>query len=250
MATTFLTAEWRKLIMANYAVSESLLSQYLPRGTELDFYNGQCYVSLVGFLFQETRLKGFRIPFHVEFEEVNLRFYVRRIDETGLQRRGVVFIKELVPRFALSFVAKAFYEENYATVRMQHAWLSSGDDLSVAYRWRNSRLWHEMQVLASSELRPIGIGSEEEFLTEHYWGYTKLHNGQTSEYEVLHPRWQIYPIKRSAISVDFGQVYGASFSVLNNRQPDSVLLAEGSEVLVRSGSRIQQIESSFAGVTS
>jgi uncharacterized protein len=245
MATTFLTAEWRKLIMANYAVSESLLSQYLPRGTELDFYNGQCYVSLVGFLFQETRLKGFRIPFHVEFEEVNLRFYVRRIDETGLQRRGVVFIKELVPRFALSFVAKAFYEENYATVRMQHAWLSSGDDLSVAYRWRNSRLWHEMQVLASSELRPIGIGSEEEFLTEHYWGYTKLHNGQTSEYEVLHPRWQIYPIKRSAISVDFGQVYGASFSVLNNRQPDSVLLAEGSEVLVRSGSRISRLKVLF-----
>ena len=250
MATTFLTAEWRKLIMANYAVPESLLSRYLPRGTEFDLYNGHCYVSLVGFLFQETRLKGFRVPFHVEFEEVNLRFYVRRLDETGLQRRGVVFLKELVPRFALSFVAKTFYEENYATVRMQHEWLRDGDDLSVAYRWRNKGRWHEMQVLASSELRPIGIGSEEEFFTEHYWGYTKLHDGRTSEYEVLHPGWQIYPIKRPAISVDFGQVYGAGFSVLNNRQPDSVLLAEGSEVLVRSGSRIQQIESSFSGVTS
>ncbi|HWW23036.1 MAG TPA: DUF2071 domain-containing protein [Edaphobacter sp.] len=241
MAKTFLTAEWRKLIMANYVVPESLLRPYLPCGTELDTYNGQCYVSLVGFLFQETRLKGLRVPFHVEFEEVNLRFYVRRIDRTGLQKRGVVFIKELVPRFALSFVAKTFYEENYATVRMQHEWLRSGAGLSVAYRWGTKSAWHEMRVSAASEAQPIGIASEEEFFTEHYWGYTKLRAGGTSEYEVLHPRWQIYPVKQYAIDVDFGQVYGATFSDLSNQQPESLLLAEGSEVVVRSGARIDQL---------
>jgi uncharacterized protein len=238
MSKTFLTAEWRKLVMANYAVSESLLSRYLPRGTEFDFYNGRCYVSLVGFLFQETRLKGFRIPFHVQFEEVNLRFYVSRMDQAGLQRRGVVFIKELVPRPALSLVAKTFYEENYATVRMQHEWLRADGRLSVAYRWRNRSLWHEMRVSTSSEPESIRIGSEEEFFTEHYWGYTKLRDGGTSEYEVLHPRWEIYPVEQFTIDVDFGQVYGAAFSALNERQPDSVLLAEGSEVEVRSGNRI------------
>ena len=250
MAKTFLTAEWRKLIMANYVVPESLLRPYLPRGTEFDSYNDHCYVSLVGFLFQETRLKGFRVPFHGEFEEVILRFYVRRIDETGLQKRGVVFIKELVPRFALSFVAKTFYEENYSTVRMQHEWLHAGVNLSVIYRWRDKRLWHEMQVSAFSESQPIRIGSEEEFFTEHYWGYTKLRDGGTSQYEVLHPRWQIYPVEQFTINVAFGQIYGDAFSGLNDRQPDSVLLAEGSEVVVRSGSRIDQIESSFSSVTS
>jgi hypothetical protein len=250
MSKTFLTAEWRKLIMANYAVSDSLLTRYLPPGTEFDFYNGQCYVSLVGFLFQETRLKGFRIPFHVQFEEVNLRFYVRRMEQTGLQKRGVVFIKELVPRFALSFVAKTFYEENYATVQMQHEWLPADDNLSVAYRWRNRSIGYEMRVSASSEPQPIRIGSEEEFFTEHYWGYTKLRDGGTSEYEVLHPRWQIYPVHQSTINVDFGQVYGAAFSALNDRQPDSILLAEGSKVEVRSGSRIDQVENSFSRVTS
>jgi hypothetical protein len=165
---------------------------------------------------------------------------VRRIHQTGLQRRGVVFIKELVPRFALSFVAKTFYEENYATVRMQHEWLCSGAGLSVAYRWGIRSSWHEMRVSAASEAQPIRTASEEEFFTEHYWGYTKLRDGGTSEYEVLHPRWQIYPIERYAISVDFGQVYGATFSALSNQQPDSILLAEGSEVVVRSGSRIDQ----------
>jgi uncharacterized protein len=250
MAKTFLTAEWRKLIMANYAVSDDLLSRYLPHGTELDFYNGRCYVSLVGFLFQETRLKGFRVPFHVQFEEVNLRFYVRRIDEMGLKKRGVVFIKELVPRFALSFVAKTFYEENYATVRMEHEWLRTGSSLSVAYRWHNRSLWHEMRVSASSEPQSMRPGSEEEFFTEHYWGYTKLRDGGTSEYEVLHPRWQIYPVEEYMINVDFEQVYGSDFSALNDRQPDSLLLAEGSEVVVRSGSRLDQVENSASSVSS
>jgi uncharacterized protein YqjF (DUF2071 family) len=98
MANTFLTAEWRKLIMANYVVAESVLQQYLPVGTELDRYDGRCYVSLVGFLFQNTRLKSVPIPFHRTFEEVNLRFYVRHTKSSGEQRRGVVFLSELVPR--------------------------------------------------------------------------------------------------------------------------------------------------------
>ena len=244
MAKTFLTAEWRKLIMANYIVPESLLRPYLPSGTQFDFYHGRCYVSLVGFLFQETRLKGFRVPFHVQFEEVNLRFYVRRVDETGLHKRGVVFIKELVPRFALSFVANIFYEEPYATVRMQHEWRRTGTGQSVAYRWRSRSLWHEMRVSASPEAQPVQCGSEEEFITEHYWGYTKLRDRRTLEYEVMHPRWQVYPIEHYAINVDFAQVYGMNFSKLNDQQPYSVLLAEGSEVVVRSGSRIDQVRKS------
>src|SRR5450756_2506535 len=118
MAKTFLTAEWRKLIMANYVVPESLLLPYLPLGTELDRFQGQSFVSLIGFLFCETRLKGFRIPFHGEFEEVNLRFYVRRTDASGAVRRGVVFLRELVPRVALCVVANSLYGEKYAVVRL------------------------------------------------------------------------------------------------------------------------------------
>jgi uncharacterized protein YqjF (DUF2071 family) len=78
MASTFLTAEWRKLIMAQYIVDPATLAPWLPSGVELDLYQGQCYVSLVGFLFDKVRIKGLPIPFHTRFEEINLRFYVRR----------------------------------------------------------------------------------------------------------------------------------------------------------------------------
>ena len=237
MASTFLTAEWRKLIMANYVVAEEMLQTYLPVGTELDLYDGRCYVSLVGFLFQHTRLKSVPIPFHRTFEEVNLRFYVRHIKSTGEQRRGVVFISELVPRFALSLVANAIYGEPYRSVRVRHRWEEHGEERSVRYQWRYKSRWNEMQVRAAVDPQPIEASSAEEFFTEHYWGYTKR-GVWTSEYEVLHPRWKIYPVLQHSIDVDFGALYGDNFASLTTSQPESVLLAEGSKIEVRAGERI------------
>jgi uncharacterized protein len=240
MANTFLTAEWRKLIMANYVVAEDLLQPYLPVGTELDRYDGRCYVSLVGFLFQNTRLRSVPIPFHRTFEEVNLRFYVQHTNPTGERRRGVVFISELVPRFALSLVANAIYGENYATVPLRHHWEQNGEERSVRYRWRYKGRWNELQVRAAVLPQPIEADSAEDFFTEHYWGYTKR-GVWTSEYEVLHPRWMMYPILQHSIDVDFGALYGSEFASLSERVPESVLLAEGSEIEVRGGERIAAV---------
>lgn len=239
MPQTFLTAQWRKLIMANYVVDPALLLPYLPNGTSLDYFNGNCFVSLIGFMFQHTRLKGLRLPMHVSFEEVNLRFYVRHTTPDGLIKRGVVFIRELVPRAALSFVANTFYGEQYATRTMQHKWLTRADQLIIAYRWRERNDWQKVQVTALKRPEKIVSGSEEEFITEHYWGYTKLGNGRTSEYEVVHPVWEIYPIIRHDISVDFATVYGPQFAALTSAVPSSIFLAEGSEVTVRSGAKIK-----------
>jgi len=237
MANTFLTAEWRKLIMVNYVVAEELLQPYLPVSTELDRYDGRCYVSLVGFLFQNTRLKSFPIPFHRTFEEVNLRFYVQHTKPTGERRRGVVFISELVPRFALTLVANIIYGENYATVPLRHHWEQNGEQRSVRYQWRHRSRWNELLVRAAVLPQPIEADSAEEFFTEHYWGYTKR-GVWTSEYAVLHPRWMMYPILQHSIDVDFGALYGSEFASLSGREPESVLLAEGSEIEVRAGERI------------
>jgi uncharacterized protein YqjF (DUF2071 family) len=234
MASPFLTAEWRKLIMANYAVAEDVLQPYLPIETELDKYDECCYVSLVGFLFQNTRLKSVPIPFHRTFEEVNLRFYVHHTKSTGERRRGVVFISELVPRFALSLVANTLYGESYATVPLRHHWEQSAEKRSVRYEWKYENRWNRLGVIAGVDPQPIGANSAEEFFTEHYWGYTKR-GAWTSEYQVLHPRWMMYPILQYSIDVDFGALYGNGFATLSEREPASILLAEGSKVEVRGG---------------
>jgi uncharacterized protein len=233
MPGEFLSAEWRKLVMANYAINQNILLKYLPHKTEIDFWNNTCYVSLVGFIFKDTKVKGLKIPFHVNFEEVNLRFYVK-YNDNGELKRGVVFIKEIVPKPALTFVANTIYKENYETMKMGHSWAETADDLIVEYNWKKKN-WNKIKVVAEKESFPITSGSEEEFITEHYWGYTKVSDIKTSEYEVTHPRWNVYKTKDFLIDVDFAHIYGDDFSFLTDTQPVSVFLAEGSEISVKEG---------------
>jgi len=231
----FLTAEWRKLALAQYAVDKEILSKYLPPHTILDDWQGKYYVSLVGFMFVDVKLRGFNIPFHTNFEEVNLRFYVK-FKEGGIWKRGVVFIKEFVPKPAITFVANTLYKENYQTFPMKHLWVEQKNQLEVTYSWKN-RNWNSFAVTATSKAEDILADSEEEFITEHYWGYTKIGVNKTSEYGVEHPRWQAYPIKDYKINVDFGINYGDDFAFLHNATPDSVTLAEGSEIRVLKGKK-------------
>lgn len=223
--------------MANYVIDEILLRDVLPQGTELEMWRGQCYVSVVGFMFLDTKIKGITIPFHRNFEEVNLRFYVRYNDK-GEWKRGVVFIKELVPKPALTFVANTLYGEHYQTLKMGHDWQRTTDEIKVNYWWYSGRK-HSISATASPQAEDIITGSEEEFITEHYWGYTKTGEVTTSEYAVEHPRWKVYPIREYSVDIDFGAVYGNVFSFLSRQKPQSVLLAEGSKISVSHGRTIK-----------
>ena len=236
--STFLTAEWRKLIMAQYEVPPATLAPWLPQGLELDLFQGRCYVSLVGFLFDRVRIKGLAIPFHTRFEEVNLRFYVARTEPDDTRKRGVVFIREFVPRAAITLIANSLYEEPYATLPMRHTIASAPGALTVSYSWRHQQSWHSLAVEADPTPQPIVPSSEEDFITEHYWGYTKRTHGATSEYGVQHPRWQVYPIRNFGGKADLAALYGPAFASLNDRPPASILLAEGSSVTVSTGTRL------------
>jgi len=231
----FLTAEWRKLALAQYQVDAAILLKYLPPHTELDDWKGRYYVSLVGFMFIDVKLRGLNIPYHTTFEEVNLRFYVKYKDGEEW-KRGVVFVKEIVPLPAITFVANTIYKENYQTLSMKHIWIEQEHQIEVDYLWKN-KTWNKFSIKAESKSNKIEIGSEEEFITEHYWGYTKIGNNKTSEYGVEHPRWEVYPVSDYTIDVDFGANYGSDFSFLNNAHPDSVMLAEGSEISVMKGKK-------------
>jgi uncharacterized protein len=231
MKRKFLEAEWRHLIMANYAVDPALLLPYLPAGTELDLWKGKCYVSLVGFMFQQTKVLGIKIPFHINFEEVNLRFYVRRHDN-GEWKRGVVFISEIVPKPAIAFVANTFFNEHYRTCRMKHRIELSADWLYVGYQWKCKGEWNSISVVADPEAIDMQPGSEEEFITEHYHGYSKTSAQKTTAYAVDHPRWKVHKVETYEVQCNFGQLYGDAFAGLANTKPDSILLAVGSKVMV------------------
>ncbi len=231
MKRPFLNAKWNNLVMVNYKIDPSILYPFLPVHTELDTFNGEVYVSVVGFLFAETRMLGLRIPFHINFEEVNLRFYVRHNDK-GVWKRGVVFIKEIVPRAAITLVANTLYRENYCTMPMRNSLSLNGDELTMSYQWKFRRKWNKLEAVVSSRAVPMEPGSEEEFIAEHYFGYAKYSEKITFEYAVAHPRWQIYPLKSFELDCDFATLYGPKFSFLKTQNPSSVFVAAGSEVTV------------------
>ena len=256
MSFTFLTAEWRKILMAQYEVDPAILQRRLPPGVELDLYEGRSFVSLVGFLFDRVRLLGVPAPGHTRFEEVNLRYYVRRPMPDGSFRRGVIFLQELVPKPAIAWTARALYGEAYMTSRTGHWWSTEGSEaravrhhqqpLEVRYDWRGRRTQanryrgaqQHVAVQANSRKQPIEAGSMTEFITEHYWGYTPTRSGGTAQYAVEHPQWEVYPVERYSVACDFGLQYGPEFANLNGREPDHVLLAEGAPVSIRWGGNI------------
>lgn len=237
-APPFLTAEWRWLVMLNYAVDPALLRPLVPAGTELDEWGGVTYASIVGFLFQRTKVLGIPIPFHRDFEELNLRFYVRRKGPEGW-RRGVVFVKEVVPRVAIAAVARWIYGENYVALPMRHrVELSPRTGGSVEYGWRTGGRWASVRAEVRGPARPLVEGSEEEFITEHYWGYAAQRDGGCVEYQVEHPRWNVWRAEQAVLDCDVAALYGPAFAGPLSAPPRSALVADGSPIIVRQGRRI------------
>jgi len=233
VSVPFLSAEWRHLLMVNFAVEPGLLGPHVPAGTRLDAHDGITYASLVAFRFIDTRVLGLRIPGHHTFEEMNLRFYVRN-ERAGEVRRGVVFLKELVPLWAIATIARAVYNEPYAALPMRHRVAST--PLAVEYGWRMDGTWSTIAARAIGPGERAAEGSREEFITEHYWGYTRQRDGGTLEYRVEHPRWMVWQAEVSPIPA-LAPLYGKALASALMR-PVSAFIADGSPVTVRLGTRL------------
>jgi uncharacterized protein len=237
-ASPFLTAEWRHLAMLSFEIDPKVLSPFVPAGTELDDWQGRTFVSVVGFLFLNTRVFGAAIPWHCDFEEVNLRFYVRRVASEGC-RRGVVFVKEIVPRIAIALTARALYGENYIAAPMRHHIEPETGGVTasrtVSYSWRFRGRENRMELSAEGDAREAAEGSDAEFITEHYWGYARRRGGRTTEYRVEHQRWRVCTATASQLDCDVAALYGSQFVEFLKTPPTSAFLADGSNVTVFRG---------------
>ncbi len=232
----FLTAEWRNIAMLNFAVDPACLEGLVPRGTEPDPFEGKTYLSLVGFRFLHTRLRGLWIPFHADFDEVNLRFYVRR---SG--RRGVAFVREIVPRYAVARVARAVFGEKYISLKMAHRIIEPVSEfgrMEAEYRWRYGGQWNRLRMECSGRPEVPAEGSFEQFIAEHYWGYAAQAGGGTMEYRVEHDPWRVWKASGAKFEGDATALYGAEFGACLSGPADSAFLAQGSAVAVYPGGRI------------
>ena len=235
----FLSAEWRDLVMLNYEVEADLLSRYVPPGTALDSFKGRTYLSLVGFRFCGTRLLGcLPIPFHANFDEVNLRFYVRR-KEGNEDRRGVVFIAELVPKRAIAATARLAYGENYTHLPMKHRVETQGLNKTVEYQWQVGDQWCRLSAETLGLPAQPQQGSLEQFITEHFWGYSTQRTGGCIEYHVSHVPWQVWASPQAGFEGETTDLYGEKLATVLQRRPDCAFVADGSPVIVYRGNKVQ-----------
>ena len=231
MASPFLTATWRHLVLLNWRVNEDLLVPHLPSGVELDRWDGDCWASLVGFQFLHMSVKGVPAFGYRDFPEINLRFYVKR-QVNGETRRGVVFIREITPHLMVGWVARALYNEPYTTMPMRQ----SVDESPARYQLQIDGQWQGVGVRTAGAWRDQD--EAELFITEHYWGYNTQRNGDAMEYQVEHPTWRARSIEPDCLDLDIEKLYGEQWAQALGTKPDSMVFAEGSGVTVQSGVRI------------
>jgi uncharacterized protein YqjF (DUF2071 family) len=234
----FLQADWRNLLMINYEVPPEVLKPYLPAYTELDLWEGKALVSMVGFMFLNTRVLGIKWPWHVNFEEVNLRFYVRYFDGKEW-KRGAVFISEIVPLAVIPLVANNLYNEHYKAMPMRHSVSNTEQQTEFLYEWKYKGQWNMLGATVSNSFVPIGAGSAEEFILEHYWGYNFLDESTTLEYAVEHVPWDVAEVTKAVFEADVTALYGPEFEPYL-KQPFSAFFAKGSDVAVRVAQRIKK----------
>lgn len=223
----FLSARWERLCLFNFPVPEATLAPHLPPGLKLDLWEGEPYVSLVAFDFQETRVLGIPWPGFRNFPEINLRFYVRHGE-----RRGVAFLRELVPNPLVAWIARTLYNEPYSAVRMKSRHAFEKDALVVEHEIVERKVRHALSVRAQLEPDEHGTDERVEFFKEHSWGYGTSRRGKVLRYEVRHPLWRTHAVQSYELKWDFAAVYGEKWRFLNDAKPASVYLAEGSEILV------------------
>jgi uncharacterized protein YqjF (DUF2071 family) len=234
----FLKAQWKNLLMLNYEVDPKILKPYLPPATELDLWQGKALVSMVGFMFLETSVLGIKWPFHKNFEEVNLRFYVKHFNGKEW-KRGAVFLSEIVPKSIIVIIANNLYNEHYRALPMRHSQTPDADGLTeFSYEWNLKGKWNKLGATVSNHFEAISPGSPEEFIFEHYWGYNGLSATKTIEYQVEHISWQVAEVKDYVFDANVVELYGKAFEPYLTAKPYSAFFADGSEISVRMGEKI------------
>ncbi len=229
--TPFLTAVWSDLILLSYAVPDDVLLPYLAPGLELDRWDGSAWCSLVAFNFEQARVLGWSVPYPrslCDFPEFNLRIYV-----TQHGQRGVVFVRELAPNPLVCGLAKLLYNEPYSAVPITSRVTQIGEVRRVRHDFV---VQGKKQMVAVSALGEPKLPLEDSFETwvkEQEAGFNRQRfGGQTTGFRVWHPPWRVYPVREYTMDIDFAHLYGPQWGFLQERTPDSVVLAEGSQIKI------------------
>jgi uncharacterized protein YqjF (DUF2071 family) len=228
-----ITFEWQHLLTATWAVHPSLLSPMVPARTTLDLWNGDALLSLVGMRSLNAQVAGVPVPLHQDFDQITLRFYVRR-EVAGETRRGVVLIKQIVPSASMTLLARVLYNENFVNAPTRHD-IQPGEHGWTAYEWLVGNRWNRLSAVRAGAARQPAEYSIEEFVAHRPWAYARQADGSSLEFAAQHPRWDVWPTQEMLLDCDVAPLFGVEYVPVFSGQPISTFVAVGSIVHLDAG---------------
>lgn len=227
----FLKAQWKELTLVNFALEPDFLINILPVGLDPDLLHGKAYASLVAFDFESIRVGGIPWPGYTQFPELNLRVYVR-CSEAG--RRGVFFIRELIPGKIPTAIARVAYNEPYSAcplTRSHQALVNGAQVQRTDWIWKGAPNYLEVEV--GPETMMPATDEDANWFKEQEWGFGHSRLGELLRYHVTHPRWMVRKVHRCDYEVDWLGLYGPIWArQLEGAEPDSLMHCIGSEIAV------------------
>jgi len=217
--------------MLNFETDPIILQSYLPANTTIDCYNGKCFLSLVGFQFKNAKLKSLSIPLYQNFAQINLRFYVRHYCGNEC-RKGVVFIKEIAAGKLLQAGAAILYHERYCNLATKQHLETNEQNVDVTYKWKYRNDWNYLHGIAMKEKATPIKNSIEAFITDRYWGYTRIDKNKTAEFMVDHPVWNIHKLQSYDLHCNSKEIYGEQLHSVLSNNPTCTFMVDGSFVKV------------------
>jgi uncharacterized protein len=234
MGLALLAGHVRFAVFTTYEVDRRVLEPLVPAGTELDPWQGRTFISLVAFEMTDSRLCGVPLPFARAYDQINLRFYVRRPLADGSRRPGVVFLRELVPVPALVVGARLLYRERYerqpVSARVRPPDPAGGRPGRAIYRWRRHDQLHRLAVDFAAPLELPAEGTLERFLAERHWSYAAPADGHTREVRFDHPPWRVWQARAARLAPSTAASFGERFERALASEPASAFVAEGSRM--------------------
>ena len=224
-----LATEFRKVALINYIVPPEILDKYLPKHTEPDLYNGNCYISLVGFHVHNLKLNDIKLPVIKDFEEIDLQIYVKRFNGASWVK-GVVVISRIFEQPGLTVLTNTIFKTNYNSYPTRGEVKQTEEQLEVKYSWEYKDISQSFSVISSHLAAPYDKNSEAAFLLDRPFGFIKAGEEETYQYTINHASWHLYTVEEYSVDVDFSRQFDPTFNILNSRVPQSVMLTEGSSV--------------------
>ena len=210
---SFMAQKWENLLFLHWPVSKESLESTIPEDLEVDLFEGEAWLSVVGFRLSELRIKPFvQIPWK-DFSELNLRTYVR--DQAG--RRGVWFYSLDSSDLLAVVGARLLYGLNYRYASIDHN--QKNDFIEYTSETKSKRGGIKGSISSSSPaMKMVGemakAGTLNYFLLERYRFWSKqTYRGKLSSAQVRHRPYD-------AVCLDQADYQGELFSCQGFAEPN------------------------------